>query len=181
MIFEIKHRWNGSVLFSLECESLKLCVEAAISSGADLRDANLRDANLLGANLRMADLFGADLRGADLRSADLFDANLFDADLFGANLFGADLRSADLRYANLRDANLFGANLRDANLFGANLRDADVREYNSGKYVLYSDSEKQLATMREALGRIELGTKGREDWLHHETINEIAKRALDKE
>ena len=86
MIFEIKHRWKGSVLFSLECESLKLCVEAAISSGADLRDANLRDANLLGANLRMADLFGADLRGADLRSADLRYANLRDANLFGEKL-----------------------------------------------------------------------------------------------
>jgi uncharacterized protein YjbI with pentapeptide repeats len=46
MKFEIKHRWNGSVLFSFECESLKLCVEAAAGSGANLRGANLRGANL---------------------------------------------------------------------------------------------------------------------------------------
>ena len=31
---------------------------------------------------------------------------------------------------------------------------ATMREYNSGKYVLYSDHEKQLATLREALETI---------------------------
>jgi hypothetical protein len=36
---EIKHRLNGSVLFSLECESLKICLEAAVKAGADLAGA----------------------------------------------------------------------------------------------------------------------------------------------
>jgi len=36
MIFKIKHRFSGSVLFSLETESLKLCVEAAVKDGANL-------------------------------------------------------------------------------------------------------------------------------------------------
>lgn len=49
MKFEIKHRFSGSVLFSLECGSLKLCVEAAVKGGADLRGANLRGADLGGA------------------------------------------------------------------------------------------------------------------------------------
>ena len=34
MNFEIKHRISGAVLFSLETESLRLCVEAAIEAGA---------------------------------------------------------------------------------------------------------------------------------------------------
>ena len=46
MLFKIKHRFSGSVLFSLETESLKLCVEAAVKDGADLRGANLRGADL---------------------------------------------------------------------------------------------------------------------------------------
>ena len=71
MKFEIKSRWNGSVLFSLETDSLKLAVEAAVKSKANLREANLR-----GANLREADLYGANLRGADLREADLREADL---------------------------------------------------------------------------------------------------------
>jgi hypothetical protein len=76
MLFEIKHRFSGSVLFSLETESLKLCVEAAVKDGAylygaDLRGADLRGANLYGANLRGANLYGADLRGAYLRGANL--------------------------------------------------------------------------------------------------------------
>ena len=51
MLFEIKHRFSGSVLFSLETESLKLCVEAAVKDGANLYGADLRGAYLRGANL----------------------------------------------------------------------------------------------------------------------------------
>ena len=81
MLFEIKSRWSGSVLFSLETDSLKLALEAGVTSGANLRDADLR---------------GANLGGADLRDANLRDANLGGADLRDANLGGADLRGADL-------------------------------------------------------------------------------------
>jgi uncharacterized protein YjbI with pentapeptide repeats len=145
MKIEIKSRWSGSVLFSLETDSWKVALEAAVKSGADLcganlrdadlrganlRGANLRDADLCGANLRDADLRGANLRGANLRDADLCGANLRDADLCDADLCGANLRDADLRGANLRGANLCGANLRGANLRGANLRDADLRGAN---------------------------------------------------
>ena len=71
MKFEIKHRYSGAVLFSLETESLKLCVEAAIEAGADLAGADLARANLAGADLAGADLARADLAGADLAGADL--------------------------------------------------------------------------------------------------------------
>ena len=91
MKFEIKHRFNGAVLFSLECDSLKLCVEAAVKSGAYLGGADLIDADLVGAYLRGADLRGADLGGADLEGADLEGAYLRGAYLRGANLRGADL------------------------------------------------------------------------------------------
>jgi len=70
MLFEIKHRFTGAVLFSLETESLKLCVEAAVKSGADLRGAYLGGAYLFGAYLFGADLGGADLRGAYLGGAE---------------------------------------------------------------------------------------------------------------
>ncbi len=54
MNIEIKHRWTGSVLFSIETENFKLAVEAAVKSGADLRDAYLRGADLRDAYLRDA-------------------------------------------------------------------------------------------------------------------------------
>ncbi len=95
MNIEIKNRFTGAVIFSLECGSLKLCLQAAVEAKADLSGANLR---------------GADLSGADLRYANLSGANLLGADLSGANLRYADLRYADLRDANLRDADLSGAN-----------------------------------------------------------------------
>ena len=49
MKFEIKHRFTGKVLFSLETKSLKVALELAIE-----RDTNLRGADLRGANLRGA-------------------------------------------------------------------------------------------------------------------------------
>jgi len=96
MKFEIKSRWNGSVLFSLETSSLKICLEAAAKSKANLFGANLFGANLSGANLSKADLLGADLFGADLSGANLSEANLSWANLFGANLSKANLLGANL-------------------------------------------------------------------------------------
>ena len=106
MLFEIKSRYSGVVIFSLECGSLKLCIQAAVKSKANLYGADLR-----GADLRGADPYGANLRGADLRGADLY----------GANLYGANLREANLRGADLYGANLYGADLRGANLRGGKL------------------------------------------------------------
>ena len=61
MLFEIKHNVTAKVLFSLETDSLKLCVEAAVESKINLRGAYLEGADLEGANLRGANLEGADL------------------------------------------------------------------------------------------------------------------------
>lgn len=57
-LFEIKHRLSGAVLFKLEAESLKLCVEAAVKGRANLRGADLSGADLSDANLNDADLRG---------------------------------------------------------------------------------------------------------------------------
>ena len=95
MKFEIKHRFTGAVLFSLETDSLKLCVEAAVKSGANLRGADLRDAYLSGAYLS-----GAYLRDAYLRGAYLSGAYLSGADLRGANL--SDAKNAKTAIAKTR-------------------------------------------------------------------------------
>ncbi|MBF8297382.1 MAG: Pentapeptide repeat protein [candidate division NC10 bacterium] len=86
MKVEIRHRISVAVLFSLETTSLKLCVEAAVKSGATLSGAALSGAALSGANLSGADLSVADLSGADLSGAALSGATLSGADLSGANL-----------------------------------------------------------------------------------------------
>ncbi len=88
MLFEIKNRFNGEIIFELECDSLKICIEAAIKQSANLSYANFRDANLRGANFS-----GADLRGANFNYANLSDANLIYADLSDANLRSAFLPS----------------------------------------------------------------------------------------
>ena len=81
MKIEIKNRFSGEVIFSVEAESWKVAVELAVKSkvslqSADLQYADLQSANLQYANLQYADLQSADLRYANLRSADLQYANL---------------------------------------------------------------------------------------------------------
>jgi hypothetical protein len=100
MKFEIKNRFNGRVIFSLETESMKLCVEAAWKAGANLSRANLSGADLSRANLSGANLSGANLSGANLSGANLSRANLSRANLSRANLSGADLSGADLSRAD---------------------------------------------------------------------------------
>ena len=58
MLFEITHKQDRSVLFSLETESIKLCVEAAARSGTNLGGTNLGGANLGGAELYHSHFFG---------------------------------------------------------------------------------------------------------------------------
>ena len=124
--YQIKHRFNGNILFEIEAKSLRIALTIGVEKDADLEGADLRGANLRGANLKDADLRGADLRGANLRGAYLKDADLGDADLGGANLRGANLKDADLGGAYLRGADLRGADLGDAYLRGAYLGGADL-------------------------------------------------------
>ena len=108
MNIQIKSRFTAAVLFEHDTEnnSLRITLELAIKSGA----------NLSGANLSRADLSGAYLSGANLSRADLSGANLSGADLSGADLRGADLRGAYLSRAYLSRAYLSGANLSGAYL-----------------------------------------------------------------
>ena len=60
MKFEIKHRYNGSILFSIETDSIKLAVEAAFKSSVGLSYSDLS----------YSDLRHSDLRHSDLRHAE---------------------------------------------------------------------------------------------------------------
>ena len=56
MLFEIKSRFTSEVIFKLETESFKLCVEAAVKSEANLSEANLSEADLSRADLSEVNL-----------------------------------------------------------------------------------------------------------------------------
>ena len=66
-MIEIKNRWTGAIILSLDVPNLRDAdLSGADLSGADLSSANLSDANLSSADLRYTDLRDADLRGANL-------------------------------------------------------------------------------------------------------------------
>jgi hypothetical protein len=142
MKFEIKNRWSGAVMLTIEGDSFRLALEAAVKngsdlsgsdlSGSDLRDSDLRGSNLRGSDLRGSDLRDSNLRDSDLSGSDLRDSNLRDSDLRGSNLRGSnlrdsDLRDSDLRGSDLRDSDLSGSDLRDSNLRGSDLSDSNLR------------------------------------------------------
>jgi len=96
--FDVLNRFSGEIQFTAEidcadsephCWKLRLAVQWAIKTGADLSDTDLS-----GADLSDTDLCGADLSGAKLRRAKLSGADLCGADLSGADLSGAKLRRA---------------------------------------------------------------------------------------
>lgn len=59
MKYEIKNWFTGKVIFECEANSLRIAIEIALMSGANLIGANLSGANLRYANLRYANLSGA--------------------------------------------------------------------------------------------------------------------------
>jgi hypothetical protein len=82
IIFPIKHRWTGAVVFTAEIDAtddraisikLGLAVQVAVKAGADLSGANLSRADLSRANLSGADLSGADLSEANLSGAPIIE------------------------------------------------------------------------------------------------------------
>ncbi len=113
VLYQIKHRYTGAVLFTTEATTLKGAVEAAVAAGVSLAGANLYGANLYRANLYRANLNGANLNGVNLNGVSLAGANLY-----GANLYGASLAGVSLAGANLYGANLAGANLENTTLPG---------------------------------------------------------------
>ena len=94
MKISILNRFSASVVFEADIENntVKLTLELALKSSADLYGADLRGANLYGADLRGANLYGANLDGANLRGADLR----------GANLDGEKLTKTPLQLNNLK-------------------------------------------------------------------------------
>jgi len=91
MKIKIKNRFNESIIFETDAESLGAAVIAAIAAKTYLYGANLSRADLSGAYLS-----GANLSRANLSRANLSVADLSDADLSRANLSRADLSVADL-------------------------------------------------------------------------------------
>ena len=95
MKLSILSRFNASILFEHEAEenSLKITLQVAVKTDADLYGADLRGAKLRDADLRGANLYGADLRGADFRGA-----NLYGADLDGEKLVKTPLQLNNLKW-----------------------------------------------------------------------------------
>jgi len=140
-LHEIKHRYTGEILYSLECESLRECVEAAVRAGANLALAYLN--------------------GADLADADLANANLADADLANANLAGAYLTRAYLVGADLIDA---GQDRRGFRFWAWRTKDGEI-VYRAGCHEWrdisqardwYGEGYKSNGDRHECLARIEL-------------------------
>ncbi len=153
---KILNRFNGTVIFEDDAETMAKTVRAARKVGAslsraDLSAADLSRANLSRANLSRANLSRANLSDANLSCANLSCANLSRADLSRADLSAADLSAADLSRADLSRANLSRANLSDANLSRANLSRANLSDAKKDLLSVLSQFPNEVPALRAAI------------------------------
>ena len=123
MKIQIKHRYDGSILFEHECENntIKNTLMQGIKAKANLRGCDLSYSNLSGCDLRNSNLRGCDLSNSDLSDSNLSNSNLRGCDLSYSNLSGCDLRNSNLRGCDLRNSNLSDSNLRGCDLSNSDL------------------------------------------------------------
>jgi len=141
-LIQIKHRYNGSVLFEVEAGSLKAALEIAVKQKVDLSYSDLSYSNLRGSNLSYSNLRGSDLRDSDLSYSNLSYSNLSYSDLSYSDLRGSDLSDSNLRgsnlsYSNLSYSNLRGSNLRGSDLRGSNLSYSNLRGSKNAPLILF--------------------------------------------
>ena len=144
MKIEIKHRWLGSVLFSLETESVRLCLEEAVKSKA----------NLYGANL-----YGANLGGADLGGTVLDPSN-------APNHQAEDFTERDGEWVigyRTRETSAAGRKLQDDRIYGCEVFSTADTECHPGWYLWPS-----LETARNFSSNVPMvQVKAREKDIHH--------------
>jgi hypothetical protein len=75
-MIQIKNRFDNSVIFEGNFDTILQAVLAALKDKKDLSRANLSEANLSGANLSEANLSGTNLSRANLSETNLSEANL---------------------------------------------------------------------------------------------------------
>lgn len=173
MIYVIKSRWDSSVVFRGEADSVRELVENAVACGANLEGAAL-DLSLLrslkataanklvrcdleGAHLAEARLVRSCLSESVLDFSNLYSANFTGACLSSVSMYGANASRAIFERANLNrlyadGANFFMANLRQSNMehasfYGANLARADFTGAKISK-----DTNFQRANLDGAVG-----------------------------
>ena len=127
MKFEIKNRFTGSVIFSLETESMKLCVEAAWKNGADLSRADLSRAEGVNKNLCTPLLLLLDQPGK-IRAYKLVNANMEGPYNGGIKYQKGKLASVD--NANTDETEQCGAGINIATL------DWCMKEWREGYRIL---------------------------------------------
>lgn len=140
MPIEIKHRYTGAVLHTVDADTL---------NGADLYGANLRWADLTRADLRGANLGGADLREANLSEADLRWADLRGAYLNGATIGGDKLSRLLARATRLDGHEFFLIALQEGSpKIKAGCRWMTIVEYRDHVARMYPDTNQARETLR---------------------------------
>ena len=135
-------------------------------SNAEMQNASLSGAELTGANFLAAKLEGADLSGTKLLGADFSSAKLQGARFPFALAVATNFKGADLDVATLGLARLYAADLSSITAIGTDFsqaviwqakppgKDAKLDAADLSQIKIKPPSEKDLATMEEAIGSL---------------------------
>jgi hypothetical protein len=116
---EIRHRWNGRVLFTAEVPDLREAVLLALKSGVSLDGAVLDKVDLSHVSLDGARFDGASFYGARFDGASFYGARFYGARFDGASFYGARFDGASFDGASFDGASFDGASFYGASFYGA--------------------------------------------------------------
>ena len=152
MKIQIKNCFDFSVIFECEADSMKLAVELAIKSGANLSMANLSGADLYGANLSVANLSGANLSRADLSGANLSGSYLYGANLYGEKIDKIPIQLSGLKWwINITKKHIqTGCQVHEAEKW-FKFKDSEIEKMHSEALVFWKANKKLI----------------KQAWLHH--------------
>lgn len=110
--FSLCKHTDGTILYEGDFETLKHCLEDAVSrdivlSYIDLKNQNLSNVNIDGANMPYANFSGSNLSGANLSEAIIHNSNFRNTSLYNCCMSHSDLQKCDFSGAG------FGGTLID--------------------------------------------------------------------
>jgi hypothetical protein len=175
MKYEIRNRWNNTLIFSAAIEANERTPDGvkkgravlnAAGYGVSLRNADLRGLILRDTNVPAVDFIRADLRDADFTGSNFVDGYFNHADMTdacfahtsmsyviasGAKIHGADFYGADVTLCDFDYVKGVGSNFRHGDLYQTTFRGASLRgaifEKTSLKDVDFSGSDlRQIVT-----------------------------------
>ena len=114
--YQLKKKQTGQILFEGLFNTIKECLEDAVTRQIDLIGVELENSNLSGINLDGANLFQASLKNCNLTGANISEAQCTEAEIINC-----DLTAACLAYSHFQGTSFYETSFGSTDLAGSHI------------------------------------------------------------